>query len=35
VLDRREEGELFKALRSSDLQRRMADAEELLKANKK
>ena len=35
VLDRKEEGELLKALRADDLKRRLNEAEELLKANGK
>ncbi|MGL4421506.1 MAG: hypothetical protein ACRCZF_12625 [Gemmataceae bacterium] len=35
VLDRREEGELIKALRADDLKRRLAEAKALLKANEK
>jgi len=33
VLDRKEQGELFKVLRAEDLKRRIAEAKELLKAN--
>jgi len=35
LLDRKEEGELLKALRTEDLNRRLKEAEELLKANRK
>ncbi len=35
VLDRKENGELIKALRAEDLKRRLAEAKELIKANEK
>jgi sialate O-acetylesterase len=35
VLDRKESGELIKALRAEDLKRRLAEAKELIKANEK
>ena len=35
VLDRREQGELIKALRAEDLKRRLAEAKELIKSSEK